>query len=95
MSALRRYLPAFHDVLGASVLVVGAGAVGTRKIETLLAGGARITVVAKEFSPAVEERAMRGDLTALRGTFHPDQMREAELVFVSTPDRALNRRLSA
>src|SRR5512147_912737 len=95
MSAVGRYLPVFHDVLGASVLVVGAGAVGTRKIEALLAGGARITVVAKEFSPSVEERAARGDLTALRGTFHPDQMREADLVFVATPDRAMNRRVSA
>ncbi len=95
LSPIHRYLPVFHDVLGASVLVVGAGAVGTRKIEALLAGGARVTVVAKEFSPAVEERAARGDLTALRGTFHPDQMKEAELVFVATPDRALNDRVSA
>jgi len=95
MSALRRYLPVFHDVLGASVLVVGAGAVGARKIEALLAGGARVTVVAKEFSRAVEERAARGDLTVLRGTFHPDQMEEVELVFAATPDRALNHRVSA
>lgn len=95
MSALRRYLPVFHDILGANVLVIGAGAVGTRKIEALLAGGARVTVVAKEFSPAVEERAARGDLTALRGMFHPDRMEEAELVFAATPDRALNHRVSA
>jgi uroporphyrin-III C-methyltransferase/precorrin-2 dehydrogenase/sirohydrochlorin ferrochelatase len=91
---MRRYLPVFHDVLGASVLVVGAGAVGTRKIEALLAGGARVTVVAREFSPAVEERAARGDLTVLRGTFQPGQMEEAELAFAATPDRALNRRVS-
>ncbi|HEY5191879.1 MAG TPA: NAD(P)-dependent oxidoreductase, partial [Candidatus Deferrimicrobium sp.] len=92
---MEHYLPVFHDVRGARVLVIGAGAVGARKIEALLAGGARVTVVAKEFSPAVKERAARGDLTILRGTFHPDQMREAELVFVATPDRALNRRVSA
>jgi uroporphyrin-III C-methyltransferase/precorrin-2 dehydrogenase/sirohydrochlorin ferrochelatase len=91
---MRRYLPVFHDVLGASVLVVGAGAVGTRKIEALLAGGARVTVVAREFSPAVEERAARGDLTVLRGTFQPGQMEEAELAFAATPDRGLNRRVS-
>ena len=91
---MRRYLPVFHDVLGASVLVVGAGAVGTRKIEALLAGGARVTVVAKEFSPAVVERSARGDLAVLRGTFHPDQLEDAELVFAATPDRALNRRVS-
>ncbi|HQT98205.1 MAG: uroporphyrinogen-III C-methyltransferase [Deltaproteobacteria bacterium 37-65-8] len=95
MSALRRYLPAFHDVLGARVLVVGAGAVGTRKIETLLAGGARVTVVAKEFSRSVEDRAARGDLTVHRGEFHSGQMEGAELVFAATPDRALNRRVSA
>lgn len=95
MSALRRYLPVFHDVLGARVLVVGAGAVGTRKIETLLAGGARVTVVAKEFSRSVEDRAARGDLTVRRGTFHSEQMEGAELVFAATPDRALNRRVSA
>jgi uroporphyrin-III C-methyltransferase/precorrin-2 dehydrogenase/sirohydrochlorin ferrochelatase len=95
MSALRRYLPVFHDIRDARVLVIGAGAVGTRKIEALLAGGARVTVVAKGFSPSVEERAARGDLTALQGTFHPDRMREVELVFVATPDRALNRRVSA
>lgn len=94
MSAMRRYLPVFHDVRGAHVLVIGAGAVGTRKIEALLEGGARVTVAAKEFSPAVEERAARGDLTVLRGTFHPDRMREADLVFVATPDRTLNRRVS-
>ncbi|MFZ2224240.1 MAG: uroporphyrinogen-III C-methyltransferase [Candidatus Deferrimicrobium sp.] len=95
MSDMRRYLPAFHDVRGASVLVVGAGTVGTRKIEALLAGGARITVVAKVFSAAVEERAARGDLTILRGAFHPDRMEKAELVFAATPDRTLNRRISA
>ncbi|HLO09106.1 MAG TPA: bifunctional precorrin-2 dehydrogenase/sirohydrochlorin ferrochelatase, partial [Desulfobacteria bacterium] len=94
MSDMRRYLPAFHDVRGASVLVVGAGTVGTRKIEALLAGGARITVVAKEFSAAVEERAAHGDLTVLRGAFHPDQMEGAEFVFAATPDRTLNHRVS-
>jgi uroporphyrin-III C-methyltransferase/precorrin-2 dehydrogenase/sirohydrochlorin ferrochelatase len=92
---MRRYLPVFHDLRGARVLVVGAGVVGTRKIDALLAGGARVTAVAKEFSCAVEERAARGDLTVLRGTFHPEQMEEAELVFAATPDRALNRRISA
>ena len=95
MSEMRRYLPVFHDVRGASVLVVGAGTVGTRKIEALLGGGARITVVAKVFSAAVEEHAAHGDLMVLRGAFHPDQMEGAEFIFAATPDRTLNRRISA
>ncbi len=95
MSATERYLPVFHDLRGTRVLVVGAGAVGARKIDALLAGGARVAAVAKEFSAAVAERAARGELTVLRGAFRPEQMEEAELVFAATPDRALNRRISA
>ena len=71
LNPIHGYLPVFHDVRGARVLVIGAGAVGARKIEALLAGGARVTVVAKEFSPGVEERAARGDLTALRARSTP------------------------
>ncbi|MCL5883944.1 MAG: uroporphyrinogen-III C-methyltransferase [Deltaproteobacteria bacterium] len=95
MDVTKGFLPVFHDIRNARILVVGAGAVGARKIDALLDAGARVTVVAKEFSTAVEDRAARGDLTVLRGAFHPDQMRKAELVFVATHDRALNRTVSA
>jgi uroporphyrin-III C-methyltransferase / precorrin-2 dehydrogenase / sirohydrochlorin ferrochelatase len=94
MNATQRYLPVFHDLRGARVLVIGAGAVGARKIDALLAGGARVTVVAKEFSSAVEERAARGELTAIHGTFRTEYLEDMEFVFVATPDRALNRRVS-
>ena len=93
MSEMRRYLPVFHDVLGASVLVVGAGTVGTRKVDALLAGGARVTVVAREFSPALEERAARGDLMS-SGPYRADLMDGMDIVFAASCDRALNRRVS-
>ena len=43
-------------------LVVGAGPVAARKIDALLAAGASVTVAARDFSPAVEGRAARGEI---------------------------------
>ncbi len=84
------YLPVFLDLRGMRALVVGAGAVAARKIDALLAGGASVTVAARELSPAVEERAGRGEIAAVRGEYRPDLLDGAELVFAASSDRALN-----
>ncbi|MBP2674001.1 MAG: putative NAD(P)-binding, partial [Deltaproteobacteria bacterium] len=60
----KTYLPVFFDVTGARALVVGAGPVAARKIDALLAGGATVTVAAKEFVPAVLKREAAGELAA-------------------------------
>jgi uroporphyrin-III C-methyltransferase/precorrin-2 dehydrogenase/sirohydrochlorin ferrochelatase len=88
------YLPVFLDLRGMRALVVGAGAVAARKIAALLAGGASVTVAAREHSPAVEERAGRGEIAAVRGEFRPDLLDGAELVFAASSDRALNARVA-
>ena len=40
-----RYYPIYLDMRGRNALVVGGGAVGSRKAQTLLRAGARVTVV--------------------------------------------------
>ena len=94
METNRRYLPIFLDLEGTRALVVGAGPVAARKIEALLAGGANVTVAAREFSPAVEERAARGELAAIRGEFRVGLLDGMDLVFAASSDRALNGRVS-
>ena len=88
------YLPVFHDLRETRALVVGAGAVAARKIVALLAFGAAVTVVAREFSPAVEDRVANGELAAVRGEYRDGHMEEIDLVFAATSDRALNARVS-
>lgn len=94
MKGITKYLPILCDIRGARVLVVGAGAVAARKIDALFSRGAAITVVAKDFSPAVEEREVRGELAAIRGHFRDEQMEGMDFVFAAASDHGLNARVS-
>ena len=53
-------LPLFLKLAGKPVLVVGAGAVAERKIESLLEAGARVRVVAPEATEGVQRLAREG-----------------------------------
>lgn len=88
------YFPAYHDLRGEPVLVVGAGEVASRKIRALLSRGAIVTVVATEFSRPVAEWIRRGDLRAIEGRFSPGHLDGATLVFAATDDARVNARVS-
>ena len=51
-----RYYPVFLDIRGKRCLVVGGGEVATRKMETLLRGGARVEVLTKTLSGFIREK---------------------------------------
>lgn len=54
--------PAFLDLAGRKVVVVGGGPVAAGKIEALVAAGARVTVIAPEIRPEIE----RADVEIVR-----------------------------
>lgn len=85
------YFPVFLDLRGAAVLVVGAGKVAERKIGKLLAHGARLTVVAWEFSTAVRIMAERGEAFVICSHFRPEHLDGMDLVFAATSDPSVNR----
>lgn len=88
------YFPIFYRAEGAPVLVIGAGRVAERKIRSLLLRGARITVVAKKFSPAIRRMGKAGEVTAVRSSFRGNHLEKQRLVFAATGDRAVNRAVS-
>lgn len=59
--------PAFLDLRGRAVLVVGAGRVAAGKLSALLEAGARVTVVAPQILPGLE----RQEATLVRRLFRP------------------------
>jgi siroheme synthase-like protein len=87
--------PVFLDVRGSSVLVVGAGSVGTRKAEGLLRCAARVTVVAPQASGRLEELASRHALEWERREFAEGDVEGRSLVFAATPAREVNARVAA
>ncbi|HUD43425.1 MAG TPA: siroheme synthase CysG [Dokdonella sp.] len=87
--------PLFADLRGRTVLVVGGGAVATRKIDALLRTGAAIRVGAPRLTPALAARAAGGELVHLPGRFEPAWLDAVWLVIAATDDAALNATIAA
>jgi len=85
------YFPAFFDLTGQRVLVVGGGEVALRKVSLLQSTGALITVVAPEIVPELEERAAAGALALVTREFVPGDLDGVRMVIVATSRRAVNR----
>jgi uroporphyrin-III C-methyltransferase / precorrin-2 dehydrogenase / sirohydrochlorin ferrochelatase len=81
--------PAFLDLAGRKVVVVGGGPVAAAKIEALTAAGARVTVVAPEIRPEIE----RADVEIVRRAFADADLDGAWWVVAAAPP-AVNRRVS-
>jgi precorrin-2 dehydrogenase/sirohydrochlorin ferrochelatase len=90
-----RYYPVYLDLQGRQVLVVGAGAVGSRKVKTLLQAGARVTVVSPRATPVVRDLAAEGRLVWHPRSYDAADMDGMCLVFGATDDPDLNRRIEA
>jgi len=80
---------------GRRVLVVGGGAVATRRMPALLAAGARVELVSPELTPALRALADQGRIGWLPRRFEPDDVTGAWLVQVAVDDPAAAALVSA
>jgi len=92
MSMSRFSYPVFLDLDDVLVLVVGAGRIGARKAEGLIAGGARVRLVASEVSDHVD----RSSIADLRERpFEPRDLEDVRLVVTATGDHDVDQEISA
>ena len=82
--------PAFLDLTSRHVVVVGGGPVAASKIESLLAAGARVTVVA----PVIHQEIERAGVEIVRREFRDVDLDGAWWVVAAAPP-AVNRQVSA
>lgn len=81
---------------GRDCLVVGGGAIAVRKVEGLVAAGARVTVIAPRLDPRLAALDPRpGALATVPRPYRRRDLRGRHLVIVATDDEALNRRVAA
>ena len=78
------YFPAFLDVRGRRCVVVGGGAVAARKVEGLLACGARVTVVSPTLVPSIGRLVAAGRVEHRARPFRKIDARGAMLVIAAT-----------
>ena len=81
--------PLFLDLTGQPVVVIGAGKIAARKIRSLLAAGARITVISPQASRL--PKAVRW----LRRRYRRGDLAGARLVVAATDDRQVNELVCA
>ena len=89
-----RYYPIHLDIKNRNCLVVGGGTVGTRKVDTLLECGARVTVVSPDPSPKLKKLASNGAIALTQRSYRPADLKGAFLVIGATDDENLNQQIS-
>ncbi len=85
--------PAGLRLSGRRVVVVGGGNVAQRRVPTLLAAGAVVTVVSPEVTPAIE--GMLGEIAWERRRYADGDLAGAWYVIAATDDRVVNEAVSA
>ena len=88
-----RYYPVNLDIRNRKCLVVGGGAVGTRKVMTLLDCGAKVTVVSNEFSSQLYKLAENGSVLLKKRSFQISDLDKMFLVIGATDNPELNRQI--
>ncbi len=88
-----KYYPVFLDIDGKPCIVVGGGEVAYRKIQRLLQCGARVRVIAKPLSPALDDLKAQGRITHIDAHYEPGHIDSAFLVIGATDNREVNERI--
>jgi len=88
------FYPILINLEGQNAVVVGGGRVAERKIETLLAHGAAVHVIARELTPALMRYVQGGEIRHLGREFQETDLDHAFVVVAATDDPSLNRRVS-
>lgn len=90
---LGQWFPLFTNIAGKTVVVVGAGRIAKRRIETLLKFDCRIRVVALEAVPEVESYAGQGKLELRIKPYEASDLEGADYVLAASNDKQINHQI--
>ena len=90
-----KYYPIYLDIKNRNCLVIGGGSVGTRKVLTLLACGAKVTVVSNAATDKLKELSSNGMITLKERPFQTTDLDDRFLVFGATDNQELNFKIHA
>jgi precorrin-2 dehydrogenase len=90
-----RYYPIYLDIKDRNCLVVGGGSVGTRKVEMLLACGAKVTVVSIDAAETLKKLSESGVIQLKEQPFQSADLDNVFLVIGATDNEDLNFKIHA
>ena len=88
------YYPIYIDIEDREVLIVGGGAVCTRKAETMMRYGARVTIVSPEITDEIAAWEREGVLAVRYKKYSEADLDGASMVIASTDDPCVNARVA-
>lgn len=91
----RRYYPAFLDIAGHKVAVIGGGKIAERKVISLFDCDARVNVISPEVTPRLAEMAAAAKITLVRRPYLRGDLEGCFLVIGATDSEEVNRQISA
>ena len=89
------YYPIFLELKGKPCLVVGGGQVAARKVEGLLAAGARVTVVSPKLEPDLSKLKSERRIGHVDKQYQRVDVKGYAVVIAATDDRATNERVAS
>lgn len=89
------YYPAMLRLQGKRCVIVGGGAVAARKLLSLCAAQACVTVVAQKFGSELQKRAQLYNCKLVRAAYDPQYLDGAFIVVAATDSAAVNRQITA
>lgn len=90
---MMRYYPVYLDIKGRHCLVVGGGQVGSRKVNTLLKCGAKVTVISPKATSQLADLADQGRIELKQRDYRSSDLDKAFLVIGATDDTVFNRQI--
>jgi precorrin-2 dehydrogenase/sirohydrochlorin ferrochelatase len=88
------FYPALLDISGKSCVIVGGGAVAERKARSMLAAGAKLTVISPSLSAGLLRLKLRGAIIHHSRRYREGDLRGAMVVIAATSDAEVNRRIA-
>lgn len=85
--------PIYLELSNRRVVVIGAGAVAARKVQSLHEAGARVVVVAEHVKSKLEPAFQLPDVELVLAAYHKNYLAGATLAIAATNDPVLNRRI--
>jgi len=89
------HYPLFLNLADQPVVVVGAGAVATRKVRSLLAANARVTIISPKASATVRRLARTKQARWLRRPYRRGDLARARLAIAATDNPVVNESVCA
>ncbi len=87
--------PAMLNLQDKECVIIGGGSVAARKLVSLCAAGARVTVAAPQFSPQLMQAAESKHVKLLAVSYNRELLLNAFLVIAATDNMEVNRQVTA